>query len=361
MSSSSAQPGLFADTLAALGAPKRLVPILLVSAPLVVAQHSFSRDSLALPVGVLMCAGFVLIAPYLWRRWRPLGDFSSQQTQTQTQTQLQNWLGLLGYGVTGLLVVGLLGLGVPWALDLGPMFLTGRESLSVALALFWVGGWGLGRDIDLERNLERERERGDALAREAERAQLLALRSHLDPHFLFNTLNAIAEWCREDGVVAEAAILRLSTMLRTILAGVQLAEWPLAREIDLCRDVFELHRIRDPGRLSSKIVIDDGALGLMLPPMVLLPAIENAIKHGPAAGHVGEVELRVREADAGVVITVQNPGRFVGRRPGGEGVPMIERRLELAYEGRADLQIVAQGETTLLTIELPTRSPLGAA
>ncbi len=351
MSSSSAPRGLFADTLAALGAPKRLVPILLVSTPLVVAQHSFSRDPLALPVGVLMCAVFILVAPYLWRRWRPLGDASSPP----------NWLGLVGYGLTGLVVVALLGLGVPWLFELGATFLTGRESLSVALALFWVGGWGLGRDIDLERNLERERVRGDALAREAERAQLLALRSHLDPHFLFNTLNAIAEWCREDGVVAEAAILRLSTMLRTILAGVQLAEWPLAREIDLCRDVFELHRIRDPGRLSSKIVIDDGALDLMLPPMLLLPAVENAIKHGPAAGHVGEVELRVREAEAGIVISVQNPGRFVGRRPGGEGVPMIERRLELAYEGRARLQIVAEGETTLLTIELPTRSPLGAA
>ncbi len=352
MSGSTAERGLFADTLAALGAPKRLVPILVVCAPLVVAQHSFSRDPLALPVGVLMCAVFILVAPYLWRRWRPLSGDASPQP---------NWPGLLGYGLTGLVVVALLGLGVPWVLDLGPMFLTGRESLSVALALFWVGGWGLGRDIDLERNLERERERGDALAREAERAQLLALRSHLDPHFLFNTLNAIAEWCREDGIVAEAAILRLSTMLRTILAGVQLAEWSLAREIDLCRDVFELHRIRDPGRLTSKIVVDDGAQGLMLPPMLLLPAVENAIKHGPAAGHAGEVELRVREADTGVVISVRNPGRFAGRRPGGEGVPMIERRLDLAYEGRAHLEIVAEGETTLLTIELPTRSPLGAA
>ena len=345
----SEERGLFADTLAALGAPRRLVPILLVCAPLVAAQHSFSRDALALPIGAVMCLTFVLLAPYLWRRWRPLGAGAP------------NWSGLIGYGLAGCAVVGALGLGVPWAFGVGTTFLTGQESLTVSLALFWVGGWGLGRDIDFERNLERERQRADGLAREAERAQLLALRSHLDPHFLFNTLNAIAEWCREDGEVAERAILRLSTMLRTILAGAQLAQWPIRRELELCRDVFELYRIRDPGRFVSRVEVDGEAEGVTLPPMLLLPAVENAIKHGPAAGHVGEVVLAVRAAENGCVITIRNPGRFAGRRPGGEGVPMIERRLELAYEGAASLRIEAEGEATAVTIAVPTRSPLEVA
>ena len=65
--------------------------------------------------------------------------------------------------------------------------------------------------------------------READHAQLLALRSHLDPHFLFNTLNAIAEWCREDGEVAEQAILQLSSMLRTMMTGISTTTWPLAK------------------------------------------------------------------------------------------------------------------------------------
>jgi len=341
--------GLFADTMAALGAPRRLVPILLVCAPLVAAQHSFSRDALALPIGALMCLTFVLLAPYLWRRWRPLGAGSP------------SWSGLVGYGLAGCAVVGTLGLGVPWAFDVGTTFLTGQESLTVSLALFWVGGWGLGRDIDFERNLERERQRADSLAREAERAQLLALRSHLDPHFLFNTLNAIAEWCREDGEVAEAAILRLSTMLRTILAGAQLAQWPLRREIDLCRDVFELHRIRDPRRFVSRIEVDAAVEGMSLPPMLLLPAVENAIKHGPAAGHVGEVVLSVRGADNGCVISIRNPGRFAGRRPGGEGVSMIERRLALAYDGAASLRIEAEDDATVATIAVPTGVPVEVA
>ena len=59
------------------------------------------------------------------------------------------------------------------------------------------------------------------MQRDAESARLLALKNHLDPHFLFNTLNAIAEWCRTDGEVAERAVLQLSSMLRVILEGVQ--------------------------------------------------------------------------------------------------------------------------------------------
>ena len=89
----------------------------------------------------------------------------------------------------------------------------------------------------LEATQAEEASRGEALTREAEHAQLLALRSHLDPHFLFNTLNAIAEWCRSDGLVAEKAILQLSSMLRTMMTGIQETGWPLAKELELPQEL----------------------------------------------------------------------------------------------------------------------------
>src|SRR5690606_25513525 len=257
---------LLRHTLAALLTPRRLIPIALVSAPLIAAQHSYSRDPGALPLGLAMCVLFALLAPFLWRTLAGRGT-----------------PGLLAYGLAGAAVVGLLGLVVPRVLGVGPTFITARESLLVSLALFWVGGWGLGRDIELEVSLARANARADDLAREAERAQLLALRSHLDPHFLFNTLNAIAEWCRTDGETAERAVLRLSGMLRTILEGVRLGAWPLRQELDLCRDLFALYAVRDPGRFDCRV---DGEPGdATVPPLLLLPLAENAIKHGPAAGH----------------------------------------------------------------------------
>ena len=337
--------GLLRDTLRALGAPRRLVPILLVSLPLCAAQQSLSRDPLALPLGVLMCVAFAMVAPYLWRRLAP------------TDGRPGALLRLLAYGALGAAVVGLLGGLAPRLLGVGATFLTGPESMLVSLALFWVGGWGLGRDIDLEEGLLRERARADALAREAERAQLLAVRAHLDPHFLFNTLNAIAEWCREDGAVAEAAVLRLSSMLRTVLAGVQESSWPLARELDLCRDLFELHRVRDPARVRCEVDDADAPPGARVPPMLLLPLAENAIKHGVAAGHRGVTTLRARARADGLEITVRNPGPYRGPRPGGEGLDMVRRRLALAYEGAAALDLAADGDHTVATLHLPLAAP----
>jgi two-component system, LytTR family, sensor histidine kinase AlgZ len=312
---------LLRHTLAAVTAPRRLIPIVLVSTPLVAAQHSLSRDPLAMPLGVVLCLLFALLAPYMWRLLAPRGLW-----------------GLLAYGTAGFAILALIGIVIPHFLGVGATLMTGRESIFVSITLFWVGGWGLGRDIELEVGLERERARAEGLAREAERAQLLAVRNHLDPHFLFNTLNAIAEWCRTDGEVAERAILQLSSMLRTILAGVPLAAWPLQRELALCRDLFALHLIRDPDMF--KLTIDGDPGDVQVPPLILLPLAENAVKHGPAAGHRGEIRLTVTRGDT-ITITLDNPGPYRGPRDGGEGVPTVQKRLNLAYAGQASLTLSA--------------------
>ena len=330
---------LLRHTLLALLAPRRCIPIALVAVPLIAAQHSLSRDPLAMPLGLAMCLVFALLAPYLWRRLAaPNGA-----------------LGLLLYGAAGALLVASLGLVIPRLVGLGATFMTGRESLLVSLALFWVGGWGLGRDIELEVGLERERARAEAMAREAERAQLLALRGQLDPHFLFNTLNAIAEWCRTDGEVAERAVLQLSSMLRTILAGVPLAAWPLRRELELCQDLFALHQIRDPDLFRLRLEGEPG--DLQVPPLLLLPLAENAVKHGPAAGHRGELRLSITHTATDATIELENPGPYTGPRDGGEGLPTVHKRLALAYPGRARLELRATARGTLATLTIPRDRP----
>jgi LytS/YehU family sensor histidine kinase len=230
----------------------------------------------------------------------------------------------------------------------------------VSLALFLVGGWGLGWDIWLESSLIRSEARAAALAREAERAQLLALRSHLDPHFLFNTLNAIAEWCREDGAVAERAVLQLSSMLRAVLEGVQAPTWPLRDELALLGTLFALHGLRDPGRVRLVQRLPDPLPDVVVPPMLLLPLAENAVKHGVAAGNGGEVVLEVEAAPASPVrVRLENGGPFTGRRAGGLGLAMVERRLALAYDGRATFRIAAAGTRTVAEVSLPREGTPG--
>jgi two-component system, LytTR family, sensor histidine kinase AlgZ len=320
--------GLGLGTLRALAVPRRLVPILIVVIPLVVLQARLSSDRRAGWIGLLLCLAFLLVAPPSYRLLFPRGVELPRDV-----------LRLALYGVIGAGVISLFGVFLPDLFSMRPTLMTARSSLVVCLALFFVGGWGLGRDIDMEARLEHEQARARLLAREAEHAQLLALRSHLDPHFLFNTLQAIAEWCREDGEVAERAVLQLSSMLRAMLAAVKSSCWPLGSELELLASLFELHLLREPTLFELRVDVPEALRAAPIPTLLLLPLAENAVKHGPAAGFRGRIEIVAREDGGRLVITLANPGPYRGPRPGSDGVPMVERRLALAYEGRAELRI----------------------
>jgi hypothetical protein len=87
--------------------------------------------------------------------------------------------------------------------------------------------------------------------------------------------------------------------------------------------------------------------------MILLPLVENAIKHGPASGHRGVVRFAVGPSShpERLVVTVENPGAYAGPRAGSEGLPTVERRLELAYGEEATLRIARAGDRTRVDVE----------
>lgn len=326
---------LWLHTLRALAQPRRAGPIGLVCVVMIYAQQWFTRDWAAVGVATAMVTYFLTVGPYSWRRLFPPGARIS-----------------LGRLVVYALVGGIpstLGWWLPRWSGLGSTFLTAGVNAMVVTSLFWVGGWGLARDIEQEQRVAFAEARAEQLARQAEQAQLLALRAHLDPHFLFNTLNAIAEWTREDPLVAEAAILRLSEVLREVMAGVKASHWPLARELEIVRAVWDLHAIRDPARFVVDWQVPDPVPAVEVPPLVLLPVVENAVKHGPAAGHSGPMTLTVTPGR----IRIGNPGPFGGPRDGGEGLRLVRRRLQLAYGDEARFEIRTEGDRTVATLELP--------
>ena len=320
--------------------------------PVLYMQWRNSLHPLALPLGALMCVAFVVVAPATWRYLFPF----DQEEQKDALFRL----GLYALLCAG--VVSGLGSSLPRMLDMPATFLTLRPSLVVCICLFWVGGWGLGRDIDFERRLADERARAKRLAEDAERARLLAVANHLDPHFLFNTLNAIAEWCREDGKIAEAAVLRLSALLRSIMEGLDdTRAWSLAREVELLRGLWELHRLRDPNVFRYTIDVPEGMTTREVPPLLLLGLAENAIKHGPAAGHRGEVRLCVHEDADGLRLVLENPGPYRGPRDGGQGVALTQRRARAFFGDRAEVTLQAipgdaRAERTRATLRLPVQN-----
>ena len=340
---SESEPSIIRATLRALFRTRRLIPILLVCVALVAAQASFSADRWAVPLGIALCLVFVVVAPVSWRVLFPAGRIDLRHGGVR----------LLLYAAIGAGIVLSLAVAAPHVLGVDRTLLTAPSSVVVCLALFLVGGWGLARDIWLESSLQRSEARAAALAREAERSQLLALRSHLDPHFLFNTLNAIAEWCRDDGAVAERAVLELSAMLRAVLEGVQLPHWPLREELKLIETLFALHALRDPERVRLERRLPDPLPEMAVPPMILLPLAENAVKHGVSAGHAGVVRLEVEPTEGGLVVRLANAGPFGGRRAGGLGLALVERRLSLAYDGRAEFRIAPVGGQTVAEVLFP--------
>jgi two-component system sensor histidine kinase AlgZ len=311
---------LVSETVRGLLAPRRLIPILIVAVPLLVAQGAWSSEPLEIPIGLAMCLAFVLLAPVSWRVLFPEGIALGLRALPR--------LGV--YALIGVVVVLGLGWALPTLLGAGPMFLALPLNLAICVTLFLVGGWGLGRDIGFEVSLSRERARAAALAREAERAQLLAQR----------------------------AVLQLADMLRAILAGVKADTWPLADELRLVRTLFGLHQMRDPEAFTLSVDSDAGLETFPVPPMILMALAENAVKHGPARGFRGEIRLSVKQQDNHLRLRLENPGPYRGPREGSSGLPTVVRRLVLAYGHRARFSIAALDERrTVAEIELPLARP----
>ena len=159
----------------------------------------------------------------------------------------------------------------------------------------------------------REREmHASELKAQLVKAQLSALKMQLQPHFLFNTLNAIMVLVRQQrGRQAEEMLARLSDLLRCVLEDVEAQQIPLRRELEYLRLYLSIEQVRFQDRLGIEITADDTALDAAVPHMGLQPIVENAVRHGigrvAAAGIIRISALRTG-ADA------DHPGG--GRRAG---------------------------------------------
>ncbi len=221
-----------------------------------------------------------------------------------------------------------------------------REVL-VAWLLFLTGGWGLARDIQLEQRLDRTLGSHQRLAAELAAAQLDALRADLDPHFLFNALNAIASQCASDPAAAEDNIVRLSTLLRAVLDTRRRPLHPLDDELALARDYTALLQARYPS-LAVSVVCEAPLGGVDVPPLVLQPLLENAVRHGRVGD--GSIDVSARAAGDDLVLTVRSPGAFSGPREGGLGLDLVRRRVALAWGERGEFSIGAEAAMTVATV-----------
>jgi two-component system sensor histidine kinase AlgZ len=189
------------------------------------------------------------------------------------------------------------------------------------------------------------------------RAELKALQAQINPHFLFNTLNAISALGYRDPALADQALTRLAELLR-VTTKEQSQEIPLKDEIAFLRDYAELQTILMPDRLDVVFTIDNGTWSAAVPSMILQPLVENAIVHGAAKrSDGGRVEISVaRDRDA-LVLCVRNdvPPRPAASRGEGIGLANVRERLRVLYGAAQDFAFERGEVEATTTIRIPRR------
>ncbi|MBX3561382.1 MAG: histidine kinase [Sphingomonas sp.] len=182
--------------------------------------------------------------------------------------------------------------------------------------------------------------RAAALAREAQEAQLRALRYQINPHFLFNTLNSLSALTLSRKTdVAERMLMNLSTFFRATLSADPTADVPLEEEIKLQRLYLDIEQIRFPQRLAVEIDIPEPLLGARVPVLILQPIVENAVKYGVAKSRKPvTIRISAYEEAGRLHLKVKDDGEAAPEEgDGGTGVGLrnVCDRLDARYGGRA--------------------------
>ncbi|HEY6138023.1 MAG TPA: histidine kinase [Thermoanaerobaculia bacterium] len=231
----------------------------------------------------------------------------------------------------------------------------GRRLLSDDLEMLDSVALLAARRIDALRFF-REREEMTKLTTEAE---LRALRAQVNPHFLFNALNTIGFLIQTAPARAHVTLMKLTSLLRAVLRSNETAV-QLGDEIDLVSSYLEIERARFEERLQVTIDVPAAIRRVRVPPLILQPLVENAIKHGIANSRGGGiVDIRAR-ADAGqLVITVRNTGlptneiEIAHGRRRGVGLANLDARLRHLYGDSARVTLVATPIDTCAEVVLP--------
>ena len=191
-------------------------------------------------------------------------------------------------------------------------------------------------------------------------AQIETLQAQLQPHFLFNTLNAIASLIPEDPAAAEETVESLSELLRASLREGGRHEIRLARELELLELYLSIQATRFHRRLRIRRAYDPALDGAMVPPMLLQPLAENAIRHGIVRrGGGGTVSITTRAATHDLELIVEDDGPGIagsGVATSGIGLSNTRLRLERLYGPRASLDVGNRANGgAFATVRLPLR------
>jgi signal transduction histidine kinase len=246
-----------------------------------------------------------------------------------------------------------------------------RPFLSEDLALMRSLGGVYGYMLENAR-LQRKRQEQEQLAQDlrlqTSRSELKALRAQINPHFLFNALNAIASLIHTDPARADAAVEQLAEVFRYTLRRSE-QEWaPLDQELAFARAYLDVEQARFGKRLEYSIQSDASLARAHVPSMLLQTLVENAVKHGISKLRgPGRIDIRTTTRHGRLVLEVRDtgPGLETVREPPRTsesfGLRSVRERLQAHFGASASLDLAREGEVTVARLELPLIEDLSPA
>ena len=184
-------------------------------------------------------------------------------------------------------------------------------------------------------------------------AEVNFLKSQINPHFLFNTLNTIYSQAHARSANTEFSILKLSELLRYVLYDSGDNKVELAKDIQYINNYIDLQRLRLSQKVTINYSISGDMTGKRIAPLLLISFIENAFKHGISYTQASSIDISIMIFEKTLTLTVVNPVIETDSfAPGGLGLKNVRRRLELLYDGRHQLEIVRNKSLHIVNLKI---------
>lgn len=268
----------------------------------------------------------------------------------------------LGRGIAS----ALLGISLRHAFATKDLALTGWIALTATLLVTWYG-WSRTRIAELSEQVARTAWQKEAAERTALSARLQALQAQIEPHFLFNTLATLDSLIASDPPRARDLLASLNRFLRATLEASRAQSETLAVQFKVLDSMLAVHAMRIGPRLAYALDLPRDCADLPVPPMLLQPLVENALKHGiQGAVEGGRIDVGARRVDEHVELTVTDTGPGFGATPGtqgaGVGLVNVRERLAALYGEHASLTLIENVPHGLVArVRLPLNSAVGVS
>ena len=186
--------------------------------------------------------------------------------------------------------------------------------------------------------------------------ELNKIKSQLNPHFIFNSMNSIRAMVDENPGKAQMLITQLSNILRSSLYMERKPVIPFADELSLVKDYLELEKARLENRLDHSFDIDKESYNFNVPPLLIQTLVENGIKHG--INHLengGKLLLKTKVSDGILTVEIKNTGKLGASKTGkpGIGLKISHQRLKLLYGERAGLDLIEEDNNVIAKLIIP--------